>query len=213
MFRRSRNLSFLPHGARRSRWPAWLWLVLGGLAAGAAAVILVQQRYLVPQAEADRVRLVAELGQAQQQLDAAHVASTGLTNQLAAARARAERLQGDLASVVDALPPDPRNGAVEVRMARFTTDAGMLVYDLVLTRDRAAGAPLPGQLKLIVAGATAQRSDTAVTLEPIALSLGRHEVVRGRQPLPEGFVPRETTVQVLDRAAGRTLGTRVGVVR
>lgn len=70
-----------------------------------------------------------------------------------------------------------------------------------------------GPLRLVVAGESARCTDTSIALQPIALSLGRHEVVHGRQLLPAGFVLRETTVQVLDRAAGRALGTRVGVVR
>lgn len=203
----------MPHGARRSRWPSWVWLLLGGLAAGAAAVLLVQHRYLDPRTEAERSQLIGELGQAQERLATASDGTKDLTNQLAASRARIERLQGDLATVVDALPPDPRNGIVEVRAARFTASGGMLAYELVLTRDRAAGPPMIGQVRLVVAGDSARRADTSVALKPVDLSLGRHEVVRGRQPLPEGFVPRETTVQVVDRGAGRILGARVGVVR
>jgi len=48
-----------------------------------------------------------------------------------------------------------------------------------------------------------------VALTPIALTLGSHGVLRGSLQLPEGFKPRQTTVQVLDRAAGKSLGMRV----
>ena len=54
---------------------------------------------------------------------------------------------------------------------------------------------------------------TSLKLKPIALNLGSHEVMRGSLPLPEGFKPRQTTVQVLDRAAGKPLGMRVLRVR
>jgi hypothetical protein len=37
--------------------------------------------------------------------------------------------------------------------------------------------------------------------------------VRGSQALPDGFKPRETTIQVLDRVAGKPLGMRVMLVK
>ena len=42
---------------------------------------------------------------------------------------------------------------------------------------------------------------------------GSHEVLRGSAPLPAGFRPKETTIQVMDRAGGRSLGRRVMLVR
>jgi len=35
------------------------------------------------------------------------------------------------------------------------------------------------------------------------------QVLRGSQPLPGGFMPRQATVQVLDRSAGQLQGMRV----
>jgi hypothetical protein len=49
-------------------------------------------------------------------------------------------------------------------------------------------------------------------LKPVDLSIGAHEVVRGSQPLPDGFRPRQVTIQVLERAGGRALGMRVMLV-
>ena len=73
--------------------------------------------------------------------------------------------------------------------------------------------PLDGVMKLTVAGESAQGGATTLALQPIAVKLGRLEVVRGSLPLPEGFRPRQTTVQVLDRAEGKPLGMRVLLVR
>lgn len=226
MFGRSKRLVFDSYSRRRSRtrMPRWLLLLLCGTVLGAAAVIVVQERYLPPrlsagesvslrnafeQADAERQRLQGELGETRQRLDVALSRSKALSDELAASRGDALRLRGDLASVVESLPPDPRGGQVEVRAAQFTAKDGVLSYDLVLMRDNAGAKPLPGFVRFVVAGESARGSADTLTLKPISLSLGSHEVVRGTVPLPEGFRPRQTTVQVLDRDAGKALGMRV----
>jgi len=230
MFLRSKEVTFLPYGRRRSRWrlPRWLWLLLGGTVIGAGGVLFVQERYLPPrlsaeestrlstafeQADAERQRLAGELTQATKKLDAAIEDKKGLANDLTTSRASVGRLQDDLASVVGSLPPDPRNGVVEVRAARFAATGGMLAYDVVLTRDHASAKPMAGVMQLVVTGETAQRGQTSVSLKPVALSMGRQEVVRGSLPLPDGFRPQQTTIQILDRSAGKLLGMRMLAVR
>ena len=111
------------------------------------------------------------------------------------------------------MPPDPRGGSVEVRAGRFTTEGAAFNYHVVLLRERSQGKPIPGVLQFVVAGESARGTPTTLTLKPITLSMGSHEVVRGSLPLPEGFKPRQTTVQVLDREAGKPLGMRVLRVR
>ena len=204
--------------------PRWLLLMLLGLVAGAAAVVAVQERYLPPrlsagasaelrstfaQADAERLRLRAELGAANKRLETTLSEKKAVADELAASRLSAARLREDLASVVAALPPDPRDGAVAVRAGRFTAKGGWLHYDLVLTRERAAGKPMPGTLQLLVAGESERGTQATVTAQAIPLTVGSHEVVRGSLPMPDGFKPRQTTVQVLDRPAGRQLGMRV----
>lgn len=204
--------------------PRWLLLLLLGLVAGAGAVVAVQERYLPPrlsagasaelrstfaQADAERLRLRAELGAANKRLETTLSEKKAVADELAASRLSAARLREDLASVVAALPPDPRDGAVAVRAGRFTAKGGWLHYDLVLTRERAAGKPMPGTLQLLVAGESERGTQATVTAQAIPLTVGSHEVVRGSLPMPDGFKPRQTTVQVLDRPAGRQLGMRV----
>jgi len=65
----------------------------------------------------------------------------------------------------------------------------------------------------VVGGESERGAQTTVALKPIALSIGSHEIVRGSAPLPDGFRPRQTTVQVLDRVAGKPLGMRVMLVK
>lgn len=226
MFGRSRPIVFDPRGRRRSRWrlPRWLLLLLGGIGVGAAAVVLVQERVLPPrlsagasaelrtafeQADGERQQLRASLAATTQRLEAARAEKLAAADALAASRAATERLRADLVSVVASLPPDPRGGLVEVRAGRFSAHAGQLSYDLVLSRERALGKPLPGVLQLQVAGESDRGVPATVTLKAIALSVGSFEVVRGSMALPDGFRPRQTTIQVLDRAAGRPVGMRV----
>ena len=131
---------------------------------------------------------------------------------LEGSRATVEQLRQDVSAVVASLPPDPRGGSVEVRAAQFTAKGNELAYDLVLTRDRvsAGAAPMPGVMQLVVAGESERsNSPTTLTLKPVNVSLGSLAVVRGSLPLPDGFRPRETTIQILDRAAGKQLGMRV----
>lgn len=208
--------------------PRWLWLLLCGALAGAAGVVFVQQRVLPPRlSSAQSAALQQAFAQAdgqRSQLQAEHMRETQRAQQLAGenaalgdalarSRSQAERLREDLAAVLDALPPDPRGGSVEVRAGQFNLRDGALDYRVVLTRDGAAGKALAGVLQFTVAGESARGAPAALALQPIALSLGRHEVLRGSVPLPEGFKPRQTTVQVLDRAAGKALGMRVLLVR
>ena len=147
------------------------------------------------QADADRARLKGELGET--------------SKRLVASRAAIDRLHADVASAVDSLPPDPRGGAVEVRAAQFTTKGGLFAYDVVLTRSRDTAKPIAGVLQFSLAGESARGGETTAALKPVELSIGSHQVLRGSLPLPEGFRPRQTTVQVLDRVGGKALGMRV----
>jgi hypothetical protein len=84
---------------------------------------------------------------------------------------------------------------------------------VVLLREGSPRKPLAGVMQLTVAGESAGGAPATLALKPITLNLGSHEVMRGSLPLPDGFKPRQTTVQVLDRPAGKPLGMRVLLVR
>lgn len=230
MFGQSKPIAFEPYGRRRSRWrlPRWLVLLLTGMALGAAGVIFVQERYLplrlsadasaklrdsFAEAEAERQRLKLDLGDTAKQLEAALAGKKGQADELAASRATTERLREDVDALIASLPPDPRGGGVEVRAARFTAKGGQLSYDVVLTRERASGGPMGAVMQLVVAGEPARGGATTIALKPVTVSIGKHDIVRGSLPLPEGFKPRQTTIQVLDRAGGKSLGMRVLLVK
>lgn len=230
MFGRSKPVVLEPYGRRRKRGrpPRWLVLLLSGVVIGVTGVVIVQERYLPPRlsasesaklrnaydsTEAERQRLQQALADTEQKLASTTAQHKSLQEEFAGSRARIERLSEDLATTVAALPPDPRGGTVEVRAGRFTVRGGALVYDVVLARERAGTRPTTGVLQLQLIGSSAKSAETTVALKPVPISFTTHEVVRGSQPLPDGFRPREAKVQVLDRPAGAALGMRVMLVK
>jgi hypothetical protein len=230
MFGQSKPVVFDRYAGRRPRRrvPRWLLILLLGVASGAAGVLVAQERYLPPrlsasesahlrstleQAQGDRMRLQDELGTTTRKLEAALAERKSLAEQLEASRQSVQRLRSDVSALVAALPPDPRGGAVQVRAARFESAPGKLSYDIVLSRERAGGKPLNGVLQLVVTGAPRRGGENNVKPQPVAVSLGSVETLHGELGLPEGFDPRQATIQVLDHPAGKLLGMRVMLVK
>ena len=222
----SKPIVFDPYARRRARVrvPRWLLLLLLGVAAGVGGVLFVQQRYLPPRlsapessqlradfasADAERTRLRGVLAETEHSLKTALDDRKHGIEELAASQDAIQRLRGEVDSLVAFLPSGPRGGAVQVRAARFTVEGGNLVYDVVLSRDRAGGKALAGVLQLVVAGAAGRGTQTTVPLRPVAISVGSHESLHGGLPLPDGFSPRQVTIKVLDRPDGKLLGMRV----
>lgn len=211
----------------RLRVPRWLVLLATGLTLGVAAVIYVQERHLPPrlpyeaaarltervqQLDAERQRLGAELAQAQQQLHSALADRQSLAEQLETSRRSVETLRADVATLVAALPPDPRGGAVAVRAGRFRAGDGRLAYDVLLTRDGAGARPLAAKMQLVVSGQAARGAETSVTLPPVPVEIATHQSLTGEAPLPDGFTPQQAAVRITD-AGGALLGSRVLYVR
>lgn len=230
MLGRHKPVVFDPYGRSRQRsgLPRWFWLLTAGIVAGAGGVIYLQERVLPPrlsttesaqlrqaygEADAERQRLRTELASTKQQLDAALADKSRLSADLGASRNATEDLKADIASLVAALPPDPRDNGVEVRAGRFSANGRALDYDVVLTRERSASKPFNGVMQLVVAGEGAKGGASTFNAKPVAVSIRGHEIVRGRIDLPEGFKPQQTTVQVLEREAGKSLGMRVLLVK
>ena len=225
MFGSSRPIPFDPYRRRRSRGgiPRWLVFILLGIGLGAAAVLYVQERHLPPRlgaeaserlrrsferADAERQRLQAELAATTDRLQGTLEENKRLAVEVGTRGETAQRLRQDIASLVASLPPDPRNAPVAVRAARFEVQGDSLAYNVVLSREHAGKNPFAGVLQLVVAGASGRTNGT-VTLAPVPISLGLYDTVRGTLPLPQGFAPRQTTVNVLDKIGGKLMGMRV----
>ena len=191
-----RPVAFESSRSRRSRRqvPTWLALLLAGAATGAIGLAVIQEHVLPPrltadataklkrayaQADAERLRLNSEFGEATKRLESAIAEKKKLGDELAASRASLERSREEVGAVIASLPPDPRGGTVEVRAAGFTFKGGVLAYNIVLTRERGAGRALAGALQLIVTGESVRGSESTITLKPVPLTLGAQDVVRG----------------------------------
>ncbi|WP_418319305.1 hypothetical protein [Piscinibacter sakaiensis] len=198
-------------------------LLLTGMAIGAGGVVFVQERYLPPRltasastelraalakAEADRSTLRAELDATTGRLEQALADKKALDDELSGSRQTIDSLREDVALILDALPPDPRGGAVEVRAGRFSVESGNLVYDVMLTRDRSGAKPFNGVMQLVLAG-----QNSHINMKPVPVSMTHYQGLRGSMPLPADFRPSEATIRVLDRPDGRQLGMRVLLVK
>ncbi len=197
--------------------------MLFGVGLGAGGVLFVQESYLPPRlgaeasaqlrasferADAERQRLQAELKSTADRLRAALGDNKRLTTEVGVRGDAVQRLREDIGSLIASLPPDPRNAPVAVRAARFEVQGDTLTYNVVLSRERAGREPFGGVMQLVVAGASGRAGDT-VSLAPVPVSVGLYDSVRGSLPLPQGFKPRQTTIQVLDKVGGRLMGLRV----
>ena len=226
MFGRSNAVLLDSYSARRARKrvPRWLLLLLVGVALGAGAVIVAQERWLPPRLSADastrlttafdnadreRLQLRQQLAETQARLQEA----TATTQKLEEAAKQHQRivnsLREDIAAMVEALPPDPRGGAVQVRAARFRVEGNQLAYDIVLSRDKAGDKPWSGVLQLVLTGTAGSNDNATARLEPVAISMGRHTSLHGSRPLPATLTARQATIQVLDKPQGQLLGMRV----
>ena len=219
-------VAFDPYGRRkRSAWrlPRWLVLFVLGAAAGAGGVVAVQERMLPPrlsasestalrtqlaQAEQDRDRARRDLAATTQQLDATVTERKSLVDELAADRERTKNSRADQDFLIASLPPDPRGGVVEVRAARLTRERGELNYEVLLTRAKAGNAPMAAVMQFVVTG-LAGGVEKHITFEPIKVSVGAHQSLRGSVQLPDAFTPKRTTISVFDRPGGKQLGMRV----
>jgi hypothetical protein len=219
----------ISYGRPRSRWslPPWLVLLVLGAAAGAAGMVYVQEKHLPPRlsasastelrqsfekADAERRQLKADLVASTQKLESAQAEAKRLSDELAAARNGSEKLRQDVEFAVEALPPDPRGGTVEVRAGRLVRKGSALAYEVALTR--AGGSrPINAVLQIAVSGVGAGGTESRVVGQPVPLSIASHEVARGTQALPEGFRASQATISVLDRPEGRQLGMRVLYVK
>ena len=222
----SKPIPFDPYGSSRRKGrgvPRWLVLLLLGIAMGAGGVIYVQERHLPPRltadastrlresyerADAERQRLQGELDATSTKLRAALDENKRLATDASARGETVQRLRQDLGALVATLPPDPRGTPVAVRAARFEVQGNALAYNVVLSRERAGTTPFGGVMQFVVMGASG-RADDKVTLAPVPVSIGLYDTLRGTLPLPQGFKPRQTTVQVLDKVGGKLMGMRV----
>lgn len=208
--------------------PWWLVLLVFGLLVGAGAVLFVQERYLPPRlsaeasadlrrdyeaAESERQRLSQSLAEATRQLEAARTEQQRATQELGDSKDLVGQLREDLAAVVDLMPPDPRGAPIGIRAARLDVAQGALNYDLLLSREEASGESFTGVMQFVLTGTSGRNSRATAALPAVDIRVGRYESLRGSVTLPEGFDPKQATINLLDKIDGKTYGRRVINVR
>jgi len=228
VFGKSKPVVIDSYGSRKAkkRLPRWLLLLLLGLAAGIGGTIYVQEQVLprrlsasdsaalrdaLGAAEADRAGLRTELAATTGRLDVAQAETQRLGAELAANKQAVARSRDDVEFLVAALPADPRGGAVEIRAARFRASRGALDYEVALAASR--GRTAAAVVELVVSGDGGRAGQGPVTLDPVPLPATSNSVLRGRAALPEGFMPQQCMIRVLDRPGGQLLGMRLLNVR
>jgi hypothetical protein len=232
MFSKSSSSSFkpTPYGRRprSSRIvPRWLILLLFGVALGAGGLFYVQEKYGperitlehatqlrndLSRVENDRQSLQSRLTGAEEQLGTARARADKLASELQATQASFQRLQADMELFEEVLPPDPRGSALGIRAARFGTQGNGLTYHVLLTRADRPNNTFNGEMRLAAEGRTANGSNMTIDLAPVKVALGRYQHLRGTLQMPEGFVPRQITVRVMD-SSNRQQALRVLNVR
>jgi hypothetical protein len=219
---------FDPYGSRRKavRVPRWLTFLVVGIVLGAGGLFYVQERYMPPrlspsesaalrtnfeQADTERKALKGQLAETSKRLDTALAEKATTAELLNKERKALEPLRTEIAALVAVLPPDPRGGSVEVRGGQMSARDGKLDYAVVLTREKAA-KPINAQMKVTLAGEAAKGGESNITIDPVPVTIGSHEIARGTAALPAGFQPRQATLQVVD-GSGKPLGMRVLLVK
>ncbi len=217
----------MPFGAtRRSKSvPSWVWVLLLGIVIGAASLYYIQEKLLPPRlsfpesqelkakAEAAtkaREQMSNELGQATAQLKAAQAERKTAVDKMNVALTSVEPMKKDLELFLKSIPPDPRGNTVAIRSGNFSTESGKLMYHMLFTRERNAKNPnaFKGDVQLIIEG-TRGGKNVSTTLEAIALSIEGYQHLNGSAVLPEGLVPREVTVKLLQEKNGAQVSMRV----
>src|SRR5690606_27819507 len=219
-----------PYGyTRRSRGiPRWLLLLITGVVLGAGGVLFLQrsygpQRLTVEQSEQLRTdlntanlenqRLNTEAAKIQEQIKQARQDQQAQAERAEQLRQQAADMEAGVASLIQAIPADPRGTSPGIRGADMAIRDDGLDYHILLIQDLAEGqteaSTLHGTIKLIAQGVYANGNTGYVELVNQPLDMGRYIVVQGRAELPhKSFRPRQVTIQIMEAGSDKIIATR-----
>src|SRR5690606_1993645 len=122
-------------------------------------------------------------------------------------------MQSGVASLIAAIPPDPRGSSPGIRAADMTVRDRQLSYHALLIQDLPEGdtdvSAFEGEVKLVAAGQYRRGQQTAyVDIATVPLRMMRYTTIQGETELPEGFRAREVKIQISAAGADKIVSTR-----
>src|SRR5690554_6704237 len=229
MFGSSKRHAFRPTAygqSRRRGIPRWLVLMLTGIVLGAGGLLFLQKSYgptrlTVEQSEQlhydlnssnmHKQRLQVQLNQHAQDLKVARGRIETQETELQRRQAEIDRLSSDLALFTETAPDDPRGTSPGIRAVSFNYEDGRLDYHILVMQDADKAQQFTGEVSLTAAGRYSNGRNGNVELEPFPVSLERYTHLQGTLEVPEGFTPREVTIQI--RADGSDKVSAMRVIR
>ncbi len=228
MFGSSKRQAFRPtaygNSRRRRGIPRWLVLLLTGIVLGAGGLLFLQKSYgptrlTVEQSEQlhydlnsanmDKQRLQSQLNQQTQELKDALARIQSQESELQRQQQEIDRLNSDVALFVETAPPDPRGTSPGIRAVSFNFANGQLDYHILVMQDPDKVKPFTGEVTLVAAGRYSNGRNANEELPPFPISLDRYTHLQGTVEVPEGFTPREVTIQIRSEGSDRVVAMRV----
>ncbi len=218
-----------PYGHTRQRRgiPRWLVLLISGIVLGAGGVVFLQRSYGPPRLTAEQSEQLRmdlnsaniEKQQLQTQVKQLRTETEQARQALAEQTRAAEQLRQDyaamesgVASLIAAIPPDPRGSSPGIRAADMVVRDRQLSYSALLIQDLPEDAdevaPFEGEVKLVAAGQYRRGQTVYVDIATVPLHMMRYTTVQGETELPEGFRAREVTIQISATGADKIVSTR-----
>lgn len=227
MFGSSKRQAFRPtaYGSSRRRGiPRWLVLILTGIVLGAGGLLFLQKSYgptrlTVEQSEQlhydlnsanlDRQRLQSQLNQHIQELKEANARIQSQEAGLRGLQAEIDKLSSDVALFVATAPEDPRGTSPGIRAVNLNYADGQLDYHILVMQDAGKAQPFTGEVTLTAAGRYSNGRNGNEQLTPFPISLERYTHLQGTVEVPDGFTPREVTIQIRAEGSERVSAMRV----
>lgn len=216
-----------PYGyTRRSKGiPRWLVLMLAGIALGAGGVLFLQRSYSPPRLTAeqseqlrmdlnsatlDKQRLQTETKQLKENLDRSTQTAQNQATQITQLQQDYAQLESGVASLIQAIPADPRGTTPGIRAADMINTDKQLSYNVLLIQDAQEGGTqaFDGQVKLIASGHYSNGQTVYIDLATLPLHMMRYTDLHGDVTLPDGFRIRQVTIQVTPTGSDKIASTR-----
>ncbi|HLS43066.1 MAG TPA: DUF6776 family protein [Paenalcaligenes sp.] len=225
---RSKRPAFKPtaygYSRRKRRIPRWLVLMLTGVVIGVGGLLFIQTSYgptrltteqseqlhfELNSANAENQRLQSQLAQVSRELDDAQNQLESQRNKIENHDATVAGLQRDIDLFTEAMPADPRGTSPGIHAANFRFADGRLHHSILVMQSANFDSTFAGQMKLVVTGRYTNGRTGHIEVEPFDISVDRYNYVEGDSAMPEGFTPRQVTIQIFEQGTQTQRATRI----